>query len=213
MENRKLIALESESGVFLVDEDGVAREFQPAADNLFVNENTDMKIRYSTYSTTRKLRTFVVPEGVKAFVSDFLRNTYVVEKFELPNSLLSIGCYSSSAGHYESCVFANCILPKVVIPEGVKMLGDFAFYHSYIDVLQLPTTIRSRYGRQFNDSHINTLILPVEWYLKYNVRLNNHRLFFKSERPSDNQSDPWGYMERFFAYVKELLFIFKDQPV
>lgn len=90
---------------------------------------------------------------MKGFASDFMRGIQVVERFELPESLTSIG---------ENC-FANCILPEVVVPRSLQVIGNFAFGHTHIETLQLPASLHSPYGRQFKDSFIGTLILPKEW--------------------------------------------------
>lgn len=153
---------ESQSGKFFVDREGIALSFEPSKDNEFIVEDTDFHENYF-YHTNKTLRTFIVPEGVKGFVSDFLRGVRVVDKFEFPDGLLSIGNISSDLAHEQHCVFANCILPSVSIPESVKEIGKFAFGHSQISILQFPPSLRSPYVRQFKDSHIGTLILPKEW--------------------------------------------------
>lgn len=154
--------LNSESGSFLVNEHGIVQCFEPADDNPFIDEETVIEVKY-TYTTHKSIRTFIVPEGVKGFVSDFMRYTRVLERFGLPEGLLSIGNNSFDHDSECNCVFANCILPSVVIPESLIEIGIFAFGHSYIDSLQLPESLRSPYGRQFKDSSIGTLLLPDEW--------------------------------------------------
>lgn len=155
------------------------QRFEPSVDNPFVKEETTIKTNY-TYDTYKTIRTFIVPEGVKGFVSGFMRATRVVERFELPESLTCIG---------ENC-FANCFLPTVVIPKGVHAIDIFAFGHSHIGTLQLPATIQSPYGRQFKDSHIGVLKLPKEW--KNYVALGEY-----NELCLDNEwfdSDKYGYL-------------------
>lgn len=174
--------IESQSGKFFVDREGIALSFEPSNDNEFIIEDTGFHENYS-YITRKSLRTFIVPEGVRGFVSNFLRCTRVVEKFELPKGLLSIGnmSFDFNSENSSRCVFANCILPTVIIPQTVKEIGLFAFGHSHIDILQLPSSIKSGYGRQFKDSHIGTLILPRMWkdiaslneYNRLELALNN----------------------------------------
>ena len=154
--------LNSESGSFLVNEHGIAHHFEPADDNPFIKDETVIEVKY-TYTTHKSIRTFIVPKGVKGFVSDFMRYTRVLDRFELPEGLLSIGNNSFDYDSECNCVFANCILPSVVIPESLTEIGIFAFGHSHIDSLQLPESLRSPYGRQFKDSSIGTLLLPDEW--------------------------------------------------
>ena len=144
--------IESPSGKFLIDENGIAMSFEPSEDNEYIVEETD-----------KSIRTLIVPKGVKGFASDFMRGVRVIEKFELPDGLLSIGNNSFDFEHSQHCVFANCILPSVTIPNSVKEIGNFAFGHSHIEALQLPSSLHSPYGRQFKDSYIGTLVLPKEW--------------------------------------------------
>lgn len=144
--------IESPSGKFLIDENGIALSFEPSEDNEYIVEETD-----------KSIRTLIVPKGVKGFASDFMRGVRVIEKFELPDGLLSIGDNSFDFVHGQHCVFANCILPSVNIPKSVNEIGVFAFGHSRIEILQLPSTLHSPYGRQFKDSYIETLFLPKEW--------------------------------------------------
>lgn len=154
--------LRSESGTFFINDKGIVQRFEPAADNPFIEEDTDIESNY-THTTHKSIRTFVVPEGVKGFVSEFMRYTRVIERFELPDGLMSIGNNSFDYNTECNSVFANCILPSVVIPESVTEIGIFAFGHTHIDSLQLPKSLHSPYGRQFKDSYIGTLILPKEW--------------------------------------------------
>lgn len=154
--------LKSESGSFYVDKKGVAQYFEPAGDNPFIEEEAEYNDNY-TYTTHQSIRIMIIPDGVKGFVSDFMRGVRVIERFELPEGLERIGNNSFDINIEEHCVFANCILPSVVIPRSVKEIGNFAFGHSHINSLQLPKTLQSQYGRQFKDSYIGTLRLPHEW--------------------------------------------------
>ena len=151
--------LESESGVFFLDEHGIVEHFEPSTDNPFIDERTEK----GSVVTQKSIRSLIVPEGVKGFVSEFMRGVRVLERFELLNGLLSIGNNSFSIEDEQQCVFANCILPSVVIPETVQEIGNFAFGGSHIECLQLPATLRSEYGRQFKDGYIGVLKMPVEW--------------------------------------------------
>lgn len=152
--------LRSESGIFHIDDCGVVHRFEPSEDNPFIDEKTEF---HKNYYTIKSIRTFIVPQGVKGFVSDFMRSTRVLDRFELPDGLLSLGNNSFDINTACNCVFADCILPTVVIPESVKEIGNFAFGGSHIDCLQLPKTLHSPIGRQFCDSFIGTLRLPKEW--------------------------------------------------
>ena len=154
-----LIVFESESGRFYIDKDGIVQRFEPTEDNPFVDDDSD----YTVTKVHKAIHTLIVPKGVKGFVSDFMRGVRVTERFELPEGLISIGNNSFDIGDGVHCVFADCILPTVIIPQSVKVVGNFAFGHTRIETLQLPASLHSPYGRQFKDSHIETLRLPKAW--------------------------------------------------
>ena len=154
--------IDSSSGRFLVDNNGIALSFEPSEDNKYIIEETELNT-YNQHHPNKSIKTLIVPKGVKGFASDFMRGVRVIEKFELPDGLLSVGNNSFDFEHSQHCVFANCILPSVTIPNSVKEIGNFAFGHSHIEALQLPSSLRSPYGRQFKDSYIGTLVLPKEW--------------------------------------------------
>ena len=156
--------IESSSGRFLVDDNGIALSFEPSEDNEYVVEETELNA-YNQHHPNKSIRTLIIPKGVKGFASDFMRGVRVIEKFELPDGLLSIGNNHKlfDLEHSQHCIFVNCILPSVNIPKSVKEIGVFAFGHSRIKTLQLSSTLHSPYGRQFKDSYIETLFLPKEW--------------------------------------------------
>ena len=162
MDNTKdLIVLESESGLFYVDGNGIAQRFEALYNNPFFEIMPLVKDNPTVNKSS--IRTFIVPKGVKGFASDFMRETRIVERFELPEGLISIGNNSLDYVNEFRCVFAECILPEVIIPQSVQEIGSYAFGQSHIDVLQLPVTLQSPYGRQFKDSYIGKLRLPKEW--------------------------------------------------
>lgn len=190
--------LESESGVFFLDEHGIVEHFEPSIDNPFIDERTEK----GSVVTQKSIRSLIVPEGVRGFVSEFMRRVRVLERFELPNGLLCIGNNSFSIEDEQHCVFANCILPSVVIPETVQVIGDFAFGGSHIDYLQLPATLRSEYGRQFKDGYIGVLKLSVEW--KSDVEKDKYGcLLLKGDLRSDRG---FGYLRWPSTHVERLEF-------
>ena len=154
--------IESSSGRFLVDNNGIALSFEPSEDNEYIIEETELNT-YNQHHPNKSIKTLIVPKGVKGFASEFMREVRVIEKFELPDGLLSIGNNSFDFEHRQHCVFADCILPSVIIPDSVKEIGTFAFGNTHIETLQIPSSLHSPYGRQFKDSYIGTLILPREW--------------------------------------------------
>ena len=110
--------IESSSGRFLVDNNGIALSFEPSEDNEYIIEETELNT-YNQHHPNKSIKTLIVPKGVKGFASDFMRGVRVIEKFELPDGLLSIGNNSFDFEHSQHCVFANCILPSVTIPNKI----------------------------------------------------------------------------------------------
>ena len=192
--------LKSESGFFYIDGNGIVQRFEPAGDNTFIEEEKEHNDNY-TYKTRKSIRTMVIPNGVKGFVSDFMRGVRVTERFELPEGLERIGNNSFDINIEEHCVFANCILPSVVIPRSVKEIGNFTFGHSHIEVLQLPETLQSPYGRQFKDSHIGLLRLPNEWKDMVSLDDDGHL-----NVNSTMDTETFGYLRWPSTYVEKLVF-------
>ena len=118
---------------------------------------------YNQHHPNKSIKTLIVPKGVKGFASEFMRGVRVIEKLEFPDGLLSIGNNSFDFEHSQHCVFADCILPSVSIPDSVKEIGVLAFAYTNFETLQFPSAIHSTYGRQFLNSNIGTLMLPKEW--------------------------------------------------
>ncbi len=191
--------LTSESGTFFMDKNGIVQGFEPAGDNPFVEEEVELNGNY-TYTTRKSIRTMIIPEGVKGFASDFMRGVSVTERFELPRGLERIGNNSFDVHEEEHCVFADCILPSVVIPPSVKEIGNFAFGHCHIESLQLPVNLQSPYGRQFKDSYIGKLKLPREW--KDMVSLDKHNRLCVDSLGTNT----FGYLRWPSTYVEELCF-------
>ena len=192
--------LYSDSGTFFVNKNGIAQRFKPAGGNPFIEEDAKLNDNY-TYTTHKSIRTMIIPNGVKGFVSDFMRGVRVTERFELPEGLERIGNNSFNIDTEESCVFANCILPSVVIPQSVQEISNFAFGHSHIEVLQLPVSLHSPYGRQFKDSYIGTLRLPHEWKNKVSLDDDGHLSV-----NCTMDTEIFGYLRWLSTYVERLKF-------
>lgn len=143
---------ESESGLFKVDASGIMLSFEPAEDNQPFEEVSRIHNNYH-FETSTSIRSFVVPEGVKGFGIHVMGGIRVVERFELPASLIEI----------PQGFFADSILPTVKLPDGLLKIDDFAFGHSFIEELYIPEALESPYGRQFKDSYVGTLYLPNAW--------------------------------------------------
>ena len=82
--------LYSESGAFVVDRNGIVQSFEPSEGNPFFDEKTELNGNY-IYCTHRSIRTLIVPDGVKGFVSGFMLGVRVTGRFELPEGLINIG--------------------------------------------------------------------------------------------------------------------------
>ena len=192
--------LKSESGIFRLDERGYVYNFEPTADNPFVEETVSVKSNYH-FETTTSIKTFIVPEGVKGFVHNFLYRVRVLERFELPQGLQSIGTNSSDLMNAESCVFANCILPTVKLPDTLQEIGIFAFGHTHIEALFIPESLKSPYGRQFKDSYIGTLYLPKAW--EGNAYLDKYGSL---ETPFNNFGEERGWLRWYSTKIGALKF-------
>ena len=192
--------LTSESGSFFIDKNGIVQQFESAGDNPFIEEEAEYNDNY-IYTTHKSIRTMVIPNGVKGFASDFMRGVRVTERFELPEGLERIGNNSFDINKEEHCVFTNCILPSVVIPRSVKEIGNFTFGHSHIEVLQLPVSLHSPYGRQFKDSHIGLLRLPNEWKDMVSLDDDGHL-----NVNSTMDTETFGYLRWPSTYVEKLVF-------
>lgn len=154
--------LESESGLFHIDKDGMLMNFQPSGNNPIIEEKTEEPCAYYGYVIRKSIQHLVIPRGIRSFADDMFRGITVKERLELPEELISIG-NTVSDGNYHGCVFSHCVLPEVIIPESVKELGSFAFGGSHIDYLRIPSGVKSPYLRQFKESYIDTLCLPKKW--------------------------------------------------
>jgi len=199
---QKEFALTSESGTFIVDSDGIVLRFEPSEGNPIIEEKVDEPQAYDGFVVKKSIKHLIVPAGVKGFVSDFMRGIRVLERFSLPNGLLCIGNNTCEVLDNDAhCVFADCILPTVVVPESVKELGSFAFGHTRIECLQLPESLHSPYGRQFKDSFIGTLRLPKEW--KEGVSLDEYGRLHLTGWFSD---DKYGYLRWPSTHVEKLEF-------
>ena len=79
--------IESSSGRFLVDNNGIALSFEPSEDNEYIIEETELNA-YNQHHPNKSIKTLIVPKGVKGFASEFMRGVRVIEKFELPDGLI-----------------------------------------------------------------------------------------------------------------------------
>ena len=126
--------LKSESGTFYIDEYGIAQRFEPSVDNPFIEEGTKKECNY-TFTTNKSIRTFVVPKGVKGFVSDFMRNMHVIER-----------------GHSH--------IENLQLPESLQSPYSRQFKDSYIGTLRLPKEWRDSVVL----GEYNELLLQGQWF-------------------------------------------------
>lgn len=144
----------NECGCFVCDQNGILQQYIPCDGNmvnLWDKDASDGKMAVTN---------MIIPENITGFVNEFFRFAVVTNTFKLPDSLRSIGTCDRSSGS-PACVFANCNLPDVILPEGLYEIGTFAFGKCEIKSLRIPYNLRSPYARQFKDSHIGTLLLPA----------------------------------------------------
>ncbi len=179
--------IHSESGTFYTDENGIVVEFKPSIDNPITETKVDEPRAYNGYIIEKSISHLIVPEGIKGFKDDFFRGIAVKDSFSLPDGLLYIGnsCHDPNS---HGCVFAKCRLPEVCIPDTVIELGMYAFGGTHIEHLIIPATVRSPYLRQFKDSGVGTLSLPMAWKeyvsieddgrLELNVSMNDYGYLF-----------------------------------
>lgn len=148
--------LVSESGTFICNSnilgtDVTLTEFIPNSENIVEKQSNVLKVK-----------SLIIPNGVNHFCDECLRYISVIDTFELPETIKSIG--KIEWNHPIGCVFANSELPEVVIPQSVETIGIFAFGNSRIKKLKFPRGIKSEYARQFKGAYIETLcVAHEEW--------------------------------------------------
>lgn len=196
------LVLQSESGTFIMDGKGIVQSFHPSDNNPYVIEETEIKINKShyTYKTNKTISTLIVPEKVKGFCSEFMRDVRIKDRLVLPDTLLSIGTYCpDNLDDEQYCVFANTILPDVIIPSNVKSIGKFAFGKSVIKSLSIPLDLKLsyKYARQFGASYIEELRLPIEWENKVSIDKYGR---LETDSSIHNIITPFCYVERLVFY-------------
>lgn len=141
------------SGTFSIDSDGVLMDFDCASDN-------------ETESGMFRLN---IPEGATAIPSEMFHNCRVLWDLTLPEFLRSIGCGSGFGN-----TFAGSLLPDVVLPKKLELIGMFAFGASRIGCLAIPGSLEDSLlwtgARQFKDSHVQQIRMPA----KYRAVLEGH---------------------------------------
>ena len=99
-----------------------------------IEEGTEKECNY-TFTTNKSIRTFVVPKGVKGFVSDFMRNMHVIER---------------GHSHIES----------LQLSESLQSPYSRQFKDSYIGTLKLPKEWRDSVVL----GEYNELLLQGQWF-------------------------------------------------
>ncbi|MBO5180395.1 MAG: leucine-rich repeat protein [Paraprevotella sp.] len=152
--NQQVVYL-NETGTFTCDEHGRLLDYCPSVDNLL--EESVIREHFSLGNAYYKpcVKRLVIPKGVKRLCAEFFRGGLIEKELILPNTLESIG------SEVDACVFANTHLPRVVLPDSLALIGNFAFGNSEIEDLVYPTKILSYPGlRQFKGARINVLSVP-----------------------------------------------------
>ena len=147
---------ESESGLFMCDDDGKLLRFFPAKENLLDKVVVREHYTYNVAYYQPCVKTLIIPEGITSFAEEFFCEGYVQDFVSLPESLHSIG----NEMNYN--VFAGAHLPEIIIPKNVNMIGAFAFGNSIIRSVKFTRIFKCEYLRQFKGAHIEALYLPQE---------------------------------------------------
>ena len=99
--------LESESGLFYLDKEGMLTDFKPSETNPIIKEKIEEPFAYNGYITKESISHLIIPKGVRGFADDFFRGITVTCRFELPEGLLFIGnSFHDNSSH--GCVFSHC---------------------------------------------------------------------------------------------------------
>lgn len=141
----------NESGLFECSDCGKLLNYFPDRKNLFKTNVRDVYGNDLYYPCVQSLN---IPEGVTSFENEFFRGGVVNKILCFPSTIEKIGDYSEASG-----VFADSILPEVIIPRTVKIIGRLAFGHSQIKRLVFEDSIQCLYARQFKDSTIDELVI------------------------------------------------------
>lgn len=167
--------LKSESGVFSCI-GGKVHAFTPATHNVIEGGLEAPKAWCdSRRHYENAVRTLIVPSGVRSFSDMFLSDWAVTDLFILPDTLEVIGDENSMG-----CVFRNCFLPEVILPESLRFIGKYAFGNSYIKRLVIRERVKSPYLRQFKDSRIEQLYLPKRALEKYRTDAEEGYEFYRN---------------------------------
>ena len=147
--------LKNETGLFECDEDGKLLSYYPSINVLM--EKTEVRERYTYRDSYYRpcIHSMIVPEGVTSFCREFFRGGMIEGDLVLPQTLKVIGT------EIDDCVFADSSIGRVILPNTIESIGDFAFGKSNIEELVYPDKIiELQYARQFKGTKINKLLLP-----------------------------------------------------
>ena len=147
--------LKNETGLFECDEDNKLLSYYPSINVLM--EKTEVRERYTYRDSYYRpcIHSMIVPEGVTSFCREFFRGGMIEGDLVLPQTLKVIGT------EIDDCVFADSSIGRVILPNTIESIGDFAFGKSNIEELVYPDKIiELQYARQFKGTKINKLLLP-----------------------------------------------------
>lgn len=147
--------LKNETGLFECNEDGKLLSYYPSIQ--VVMDKTEMREHYTYGESYYKpsIHSLIIPEGITSFSCEFFRGGYIAGTLELPSTLKTIG------SERDYCVFADTFIGRVVLPDSIESIGEFAFGNSTIEEFIYPNKIiEFEYARQFKGAKFNRLLLP-----------------------------------------------------
>lgn len=160
--------LKNETGLFECDEEGKLLSYYPSIEVLI--EKTEVREHYTYGDAYYRpcIHSMIVPEGVTGFSRDFFRGGYISETLELPYTIKTIG------SEEDCCVFADTSIGRLILPDSIESIGNFAFGNSKIEEVVYPKKIiEFQYARQFKGAKINRLLLPQNVF--YYLQTQGHR--------------------------------------
>ena len=106
----------------------------------------------SAFSGCENITSVTFPSSLKNIQDDAFYGCRKLNKLQLPEGLEEIGGQA----------FYGCSMPEVIIPEGVKSVGYWAFNsNSFLKKVELPSTLTSIENMPFDQTMLSTLISHI----------------------------------------------------
>ena len=100
-------------------------------------------VSVGTQTSSKNIKKMVLPNTVRTIENYAFHQSKNLEEIELPSSLTEIGEYA----------FASSPLKSILIPEGVKKIGEGCFWRCrYLEEVSLPSTLKKIPRRCFEES-------------------------------------------------------------